>query len=1129
MKKPKPLRESFYRSLKKTFLIMRIATFLLILGILQAYAVDTYSQKTRLSLNFYEAELIKVLDNIEEESEFFFLYNEKLLDTDRKVTIAANDQLITNILDNLFAGTDVKYSIIDRKIILAPDYLTNGTDETISLQQQIITGRVTDSQTRESMPGVNIVVKGTSIGTITDINGNYSLTVTDRNAILVFSFIGYISQEIPLNGKTTLDISLEGEVKGLEEVVVVGYGTQRKATLTGSVVGVGADEIVKAPAGNIAASLQGALPGLISLQRTGDPGNNLSSILIRGQNTTGDNSPLVLVDGIPEPDWQRINNNDIESISILKDAAAAIYGVQAANGVILVTTKRGKIGKPVFDFTYNQGFVQPTRLPEMASSATLAEYSNEYLERTGAEPMYTEAEIQKFRDGSDPINYPNADWIGECLKKFAVENQANLNVRGGTENVRYSLSGSYFNQDDIIKNGLHNFKNYTVRSNIDTKVGKNITLSLDINAGLGNRMAPYDPQIGTIIVNPPTVPVFWPGGYPSNPPSDQGQHPMINNTGGSGYNNEIGKRWTGKVTLNINIPWIKGLGVDGYFNYIDESFQNKVWSTPWTYYAWDVEEEKPIPLQGGYDTKARLEERFSDSNSNLLNFRIKFERQFSDHYLNTFIAAEQSKGNYKYFSAYRRDFMATALDELFAGSNVDQITDGSSSESARQNLFGRLSYNFQEKYLLDFNFRYDGSYRFPKGSRWGFFPGISAAWRITKENFMKDNPIIDELKLRASYGEIGNDEIAPFQFLQGYNLKGVGYMFGSPSAPAPAIYGSVSPNTTVTWEVASIANIGLDGQLFDNLLGFTIDIFKQRRSNILTTRELAIPKYTGLVLPAENIGIVENKGMELSLSHRNTFSVGSGFTYLVSGNIAFSRSKVVDIAEAEDVPDYQKAEGHILGAGLFYQAIGIFRTQEEVNTNPIIPGTIVGDLQYRDINDDDKITALDRVRMDKSIIPEITYGFNLSAEYGDFSLFAHLSGVARAHWFLYEIARIVRNAPKELLENRYTPGSMDSKYPWIPTWEPDTEVSGMLSTFWLQNASFLRLKTLDLSYNLPSELLSKIAISRMRVFISGSNLFTITGIKRGYDPEGANNEQRYGGAHFYPQTKVYNLGVQITF
>ncbi len=675
MKKNKPFRELFYRSLKKTLLIMRIATFLLILGILQAYAVDTYSQKTRLSLNFSETELIKVLDKIEEESEFFFLYNEKLLDTDRKVTITANDQLITTILDNLFAGTDVKYSIIDRKIILAPEYLTSGTDETISLQQQIITGRVTDSQTRESMPGVNIVVKGTSIGTITDINGNYSLTVTDRNAILVFSFIGYISQEIPLNGRTTLDIALEGEVKGLEEVVVVGYGTQRKATLTGSVVGVGADEIVKAPAGNIAASLQGALPGLISLQRTGDPGNNLSSILIRGQNTTGDNSPLVLVDGIPEPDWQRINNNDIESISILKDAAAAIYGVQAANGVILVTTKRGKIGKPAFDFTYNQGFVQPTRLPEMASSATLAEYSNEYLERTGAEPMYTEAEIQKFRDGSDPINYPNADWIGECLKKFAVENQANLNVRGGTENVRYSLSGSYFNQDDIIKNGLHNFKNYTVRSNIDTKVGKNITLSLDLNAGLGNRMAPYDPQIGTIIVNPPTVPVFWPGGYPSNPPSDQGQHPMINNTGGSGYNNEIGKRWTGKVTLNINIPWIKGLGVDGYFNYIDESFQNKVWSTPWIYYAWDVEEEKPIPLQGGYDTKARLEERYSNGNSNLLNLRIKFERQFSDHYINTFIAAEQSKGSYKQFSAYRRDFMATALDELFAGSNVDQITD----------------------------------------------------------------------------------------------------------------------------------------------------------------------------------------------------------------------------------------------------------------------------------------------------------------------------------------------------------------------------------------------------------------------------------------------------------------------
>ena len=998
-----------------------------------------------------------------------------------------------------------------------------------SLQQQVVTGTIIESETGETMPGVNIVVKGTTMGAITGADGKYSIPVPDKNVALVFSFIGYSDQEVLVAGRSVVNVALVSEAQSLEEVVVVGYGTQKKATLTGSIVSVNAKEIVKTPSSNVAASLQGSMPGLISLQRSGTPGNDLPTILVRGQNTTGNNNPLVLVDGIAEPDWQRINSNDIESISVLKDAAAAIYGVQAANGVILITTKRGKTGKPLIELTVNQGFLTPTNLPKMASSALLVEYSNEYLIRTGAEPMYTAEEIQKFRDGSDPINYPNSNWMKESLKNFALQNQSNLNVRGGSENVKYSISGSYLNQDDIIKRGLHKMKNYTVRSNIDATVNKNLSVSLDLNAGLGNRMQPYDPQIGTIIVNPPTFPVFWPGGYPSNPPSDQGQHPLINNTGGSGYNNRIGKRWSGKVGFDLKLPFVKGLGADGYFSYLDETYVYKIWSTPWTYYGWDSVEQKPIPYRGGYDTKANLEQEYRNDNANLLNLRIKFERQFNDHYLNTFLAVEQSKGYYNNFFAFRRVYMATAIDELFAGATANQSTDGASSGNARRNLFGRVSYNFKEKYLMDFNFRYDGSYRFPKDSRWGFFPGISAAWRVSQEDFLKDNSILTEFKLRASYGEIGNDEIDPFQYLQGYNLNGLGYHFGNPSSPAAVIYGNVSPNPNVTWEVASITNVGIDGQLFGDLLGFTVDVFKQRRSNILTTRDLAIPAFTGLVLPAENIGIVENKGFEISLNHRNTLSFGKGFNYMLSGNFAFARSKVVDIAEAADVPEYQKSEGHILGAGLYYEALGIIRTQEQLASLPVIAGTIVGDLYYKDVNGDSKITALDRVRMDKSPIPEITYGFNLSADYSNFAVFAHFSGVARANWFLYEIARIVRNAPEELLANRYTPGSMDSKYPWIPTWEPDTEVSGMLSTFWLQNSSFLRLKTLEVSYTLPADLLKKFNVSRTRVFLSGSNLFTLSGIKRGYDPEGANDGNRYGSAHFYPQTKVYNLGLQVTF
>lgn len=1059
-----------------------------------------------------------------------------------KTKLKPNVLIPKNVTKNLLT---LKISLIFILFSFLCAYATGKemNNEYLTQQDITVTGQVTDASTGESLPGVSVVVveiEGepeehlkeiipTTLGTITDHEGNYSIDVPDPNVVLEFSFIGYGTRRISLADRRVIDISLEPVAIDLDEVVVVGYGSQRKATLTGSVSGIGDQEIMRSPASNVATALQGLLPGLVSLQRTGAPGEDISNVLVRGQSTTGHNAPLILVDGVPEPDWQRINVNDIESVSVLKDASAAIYGVQAANGVILVTTKRGAVSPPTFNFTINQGFNRPTRIPEMASSATLAQYTNEYLVREGQDPQYTEEEIQKFRDGTDPLFYPNTNWAEECLKSFSLQNSTNLNVRGGTENVQYSLSGSYQHQDDMIKDGLHEFKNYTIRSNIDALVSDNLTLSLDLNAGKGDRMTPRYRQIGAMFVNPPTIPVYWPGGYPSNPPSDQGQHPMINNTGGSGYDNNIGKRFSGKFSFDLDIPWIEGAGVDGYHFYSDEQYQRKIWSTPWTYYGWDRDAGEPIPLRGGYASLANLEERFNNSTSNLTHLKLKYERQFENHFINTFLAAEQSSGFYKNFNAFRRNYMATAIDELFAGSNVNQETGGSSSESTRQNVFGRLSYNYQEKYLFDFNFRYDGSFRFPEGNRWGFFPGFSAAWRITEENFLRDNiDFLDDLKLRASYGEMGNDAIAPFQFMQSYNLRTSGVYFGAPSTPDPVIWGGVSPNPNVTWEVATIQNAGFDAIFMNHLLGVTVEVFKQRRSNILTTRALEVPEYTGLVLPSENIGIIDNKGVELNLNHRNTLEIGTGLTYRIGGNFAFARNNVVDVSEAIDVPEHQKMEGSILGAGLYYEATGIFRTQEEVDNNPIIPGTQVGDLQYRDIDGDGEITPNDRVRMDKSIHPEITYGFNLSADYGNFSLFAHFSGVARAWWWVYDIARPVRNAPAELLDNRYTPGSMDSKYPWIPTWHPGMEVSGQFSDFWLKDASFLRLKTLDLSYNLPEDFINRYGVNRMRVFVSGSNLFTISDIKS-YDPEGANPGTNYGSAHFYPQMKVFNLGAQLTF
>ncbi|MDD4108764.1 MAG: SusC/RagA family TonB-linked outer membrane protein, partial [Prolixibacteraceae bacterium] len=421
----------------------RLTLIFMLAGIIQTFAVDSYSQSTKLTLNLKNARLETVLRAIENQSEFFFLYNKDLIDVEQRVDINAKDKNITEVLDVILTGKKIRYYVIDRQIVLSNQAVTTGVavpdiiDEQNQFQQSV-SGKVTDER-NQPLPGVTVIIKGTTQGTVTDIDGVYSISNVPAQATLVFSFVGMRTQEITVGNQTTINITLAEESIGLEEVVAVGYGTQRKATLTGSVSGITNEEVMKTPSLNLSNSLAGLMPGLVAMNRTGQPGSDNSTFLVRGNSTTGNNTPLILVDGIPETGWQRIDPNDIESVSVLKDAAASIYGVQAANGVILITTKRGATGKPIFNITVNQAITQPTRVPEMASSATLAEYGNEFLVRTGNDPMWTEEEIQKFRDGSDPINYPNTNWVEECFKRFALQESANLNIRGGSENVLYSV------------------------------------------------------------------------------------------------------------------------------------------------------------------------------------------------------------------------------------------------------------------------------------------------------------------------------------------------------------------------------------------------------------------------------------------------------------------------------------------------------------------------------------------------------------------------------------------------------------------------------------------------------------------------------------------------------------------
>ncbi|MEO5996379.1 MAG: TonB-dependent receptor [Chitinophagaceae bacterium] len=984
-----------------------------------------------------------------------------------------------------------------------------------------IKGTVYDSATKAALPDVSIRLKGSNKGVSTNSNGEYNIQ-SGGNEVLIFSSVGFEPREIPVNNRTVVNVILNAAYSRLGEVVVnVGYGTRRKVTLTGSVASVSGKELQRSPALNISNNLGGLIPGVITKASSGEPGRDNPVILIRGRNTTGDNSPLVVVDGIQDvPGWERINPNDIASVSVLKDASAAIYGARAANGVILITTKRGTTGKPVISYSFNQAVTQPTRLPKMANSAEFAGYVNQLDVEAGQTPRYTDAQIELFRNGTD-ANYLNEDWYGKVLKKSSYQGQHNLNVRGGSENVKYSVSGSYTDEGSIFRNGSLKYKTYSLRSNLDANVNKYLKIGVDLNAALNDGNYPAYNVSSTFgaLKQIPFIPVYWGNGYPSAG-IENGENPVVMGTSLTGNRRTQSYNYVAKGSFDLTIPWVKGLGVDGYVAYNNIIIVDKNWQTPWIVYDYNKVTDTYIPKQGGRILNPQLTQSFSQAPQTLINLRLKYDVQLGAHNISTFLAAEQSNRTYSSFSAFRKNYISTAIDELFAGSLVDQSAGGGRSENSRKNLFGRVSYSFMDKYLVDFNYRYDGSSNFPKGKQFGFFPGVSAAWRVSQENFMKSVDFVNDLKVRGSIGQIGNDAIAAFQDLRLYTLGNTGMSFGSTPVASNGLIAGVTPNPNITWEVGTTSDIGIDATFWKGLLGLTVDVFKQTRSNILATRDLAVPVYTGLLLPNENIGTVENKGIEIELSHTK---VMKDFSWRVAGNVSYVRNKVVDISEAKNVAAWKKLETHVLGASQYYHAIGIFRTQAEINKAPIYAGTKVGDLQYEDKDGNGTITANDMYTMDKTSTPEIMFGLNVSTSYKNFSLWANFAGASNVWQYYHVNARVAVNQLEDVIVNRYTPGNMNSKYPKLPTLETMTETSGLKSDFWLKDARYARLKTLELSYNLAPGLLSRIRIQSMRVYLNGQNLFTIDNVKWA-DPENTSITSAY-----YPQSKIYNLGINLTF
>ncbi len=999
-------------------------------------------------------------------------------------------------------------------------------------QKRAVSGKVVSGST--PVPGVSVTVKSTGTATATDNNGQFTINAAPGDT-LVFSHISYVPVELPFTGNGHLNVQLELANQNAGEVVVVGYSTQKKATLTGSVSVVKGADMVKSPQPNLSNALAGRFSGLIANNRSGEPGYDGSGFSIRGLATTGNNDVLIVVDGVPGQigGMERLDPNDIESVTILKDASAAVYGSRAANGVMLVTTKRGKTGKPSISYSFGQGFSSPTRLPKMADAATYATLQNEIAyynnHAGGLNQIYTADQIKKYADGSDPLHYPNTNWQKEVLRSSVPQQQHSLSVTGGTENVRYYVSLGMINQEGLYKNGVTKYNQYNFRSNIDASITERLKVGLYLSGREEDRLYP---QTGagdifrSIYRAYPTVAARYPNGFPTT--GIENNNPVMQVTDAGGTNRNPTQVFNGILKASYAIPGVKGLSLDGFFA-LDKSWSfTKSFSRPYNVYTFD--EANNIYNQvvvGGSAGAATLAEAQLNRYQLTSNIKINYIRQLGRHNINAFLAYEQSEIQQDSLGASRLNFPSPQTPELSQGgaAATDKDNSGNSYHFTRKSYIGRIAYNYMEKYLLEVQARIDGSSTFPSGKRYGFFPSVSAGWRISKEKWFTPS-FINDLKLRGSYGTLGNDNVGLFQYFDNYTFNNQ-YVIGGNIHPGINLIKLANPN--ITWETAKKLDLGLNAVLFKN---WTVELiyFQQKRSNILTQRNASIPQISGIVnpygsdplVPSENIGKVNSSGVEASLGYNS--SAGKDFHYSISGNFTFAKSKIVFIDEAAGALSYQRQTGRPLNTYLLYNAIGIFKTQADLDKYPHLPNAQLGDLIYEDYNHDGKITADDATRTKYGNIPEITYGLVLGADYKGFDFAAVFAGQANVSQYVLPESGTIGNFYSSWADNRWSPTHTGGSYPRADDRASSSINGGLYSNnFWLNNAAFLRLKNVQLGYSFRPAVLSRIKINGLRVYASAFNLFTITKVKD-YDPEGSN-----ASGQFYPQQRIVNLGVNVNF
>ena len=1123
----------------------------------------------RIDLNVKNASLSELFQFIEKNTNFYFSFSSEDISKDFSYTNSKKKVSVREVLLDVSEQAELKFKQVNRNIIVQKN--SSGSNETPSMEIVIqgitITGKVTSMEDNSGLPGANVIVKGTSAGTVTDIDGNYAIEVPDQAATLVFSSVGFITEEILVGNQSVISITMSPDITALDEIVVVGYGEQKKVTVTGAVVDVKGDELVKSPAIDMTNSLAGRMPGVVAIQSGGEPGYDGSDIKIRGTNTIGNSNPLVVIDGIPDRDggFGRLSPQDIESISVLKDASAAIYGARAANGAIIVTTKRGSSGKPTVNFDMNFGWAQPVRYPEMSNAGEYARIMNQLpiynsipvneweaawqsISTTGVynsptpgvtslSANYHPDDIAKHESGVDQWGYPDTDWFGDAFKTWAPQSRYNFTLSGGAPKVKYFASLGYIYQDAIYKNSATYYKQYNARINLDADINDYIKLNLGVMARREDRNFPTEGRgaiFRMLMRGRPVEPQVWPNGLPG-PDIENGQNPYVVTTNQTGYVSDPTDYLQSNGSLIISQPWIEGLKLTLSASADYNNRFTKTWQTPWTLYSWDkitYEDDGVTPkLTGAVKsnfTEPRLREAYDHKLNTNLTAMINYDRTFgNDHTLGILagVTKEQFTGNN--FNAFRRYYISSAVDQLFAGGTEQQNTGGSAYDRARMGYYGRVQYNYKEKYLAEFIWRYDGSYMFPEDSRFGFFPGFMAGWNISNEDWFSVSGV-DYLKLRASYGQMGNDQVFYDNELQEFAYLSV-YDFGEypiNGIVEKTLYENLLANPNFTWEKANNYNIGLDATLFGGIFDVTLEYFQNIRTNMLLPPFGSIPASSGIkdVLPPQNFGEMRNAGYEFNFVYNHN---GSAWRWNAGINGGYAKNEVIFMDETPGIPEWQKQEGKPYQAFLVYESDGVFLNQQEIDAEELDYSNVTsrllpGDMKLKDVDGNGIIDADDRVRQDYNLQPTFNFGANFNLQYKGFDFTLLLQGATGAKMRVMTESGDIGNYLKYSHDNRWSIENPSSEHPRLASRNDRWYTQGTFeNTYFLFSKDYIRLKNIELGYTIPMP--NQQVLQRVRIYVNALNLVTWDKLKV-FDPESNDTAGNY-----YPQSRVINTGLSVTF